>query len=320
MSIHEHTPGQVAKEVKDHFRHTLVKQTDVAEYLAITKSTLSGHLSGKKYISPEIAAKLAEKFDFNIDFLVAGKGKLLGNMELETILEMEEGLLKTLKKTFNPRDGKAIDIEDLIGCTGRELPTYIRATADGKTEEEPVCTLVVHKKRDKGERIGILYYNELDEEEEIPFSSLSQTEAINLRTAVEIGIIEDREMGKMGEIAYRFKGRTKRRDDVSLIGIKRTKDNLILIDIADEILEEKGMAEFVSRFASQELVMGVYPEYKAKYAILFGWLSILFSNNIGEKPDFEAMKKTMNEIFFKMYKDRSKQFEKWLSDMDANVR
>lgn len=314
MSIHEHTPEQVAKEVKDHFRCARIKQTDVAEYLAITKSTLSGHLSGKKYISPEIAAKLAEEFDFNIDFLVAGKGKLFGNKELETIQEIEEGLLKTLKKAFNTRDGEAVDIEDLIECTGREVPTYMRATADGKTEEEPVCTLVVHKKRDKGERIGILYYNELDEAEETAFSSLSLTEAINLRTAVEIGIIEDREMGKMGEIAYRFKDRTKRRDDVSLIRIKRTKDNLMLIDIADDILEDKGMAEFISHFVSQEFEMGVYPEYKAKYALLFGWLSILFSNNLVKKPDFEAMKKNMDEIMAKIYEDRSKLIEKWLRE------
>ena len=319
MSIHEHTPEQVAKEVKDHFHYARIKQTDVAEYLAITKSTLSGHLSGKKYISPEIAAKLAEKYHFNIDFLVAGKGKLFGNKELETIQAIEEELLKTLKKTFNPRDGKTIDIGELIECTGREVPTYMRSTADGKTEEEPAYTLVIHKKRDKGERIGLLYYDELDGEEEIPFSSLSLTEAISLNTAVEIGIIEDREMGKMGEIAYRFKDRTKRKDDVSLIGIKRTKDNLMLIDIADEILEDKGIVEFISRLASQELEMGVYPEYKAKYAILFGWLSILFSNNLVEKPDFERMEKDFTEMVFKMYEERSKKIEKWFSGIEAKA-
>ena len=70
---------KVIGEMRNFFRINGITQTDIAEALGKKQSYVSGVLTGKIGISPQMAQALSEEYGFNNEFLLYGDGSLTNN-------------------------------------------------------------------------------------------------------------------------------------------------------------------------------------------------------------------------------------------------
>lgn len=288
MSTHDYTPKEVAKRLKESMRNEGIRQADLAKELGISASTLSGHLDGKKYISPEVASVLADRHGYNIEFLVAGRGRLFGSQERDAVLRMEESVCEDLKEFgYGPSEVCVGDLADGIGRDYFEIET---TSPEGVSETGCVYNLVYEPQAQPGMRIRLVMFDSVaDMRYEKPFGQLQLPDALNFCDYLHFVLIEDRKMGRMGEMAYRFQNETKRRDDVNLISFRRASDGTIFVDLADELYDDKGMMDFVGRLMNQEAHLGTYAENRAKMQFLFACMSAVYSYHIDKSVDYEGL-------------------------------
>ena len=70
---------KIIGEMRNFFRINGITQTDIAEALGKKQSYVSGVLTGKVGISPQMAQALSEEYGFNTEFLLYGDGSLTNN-------------------------------------------------------------------------------------------------------------------------------------------------------------------------------------------------------------------------------------------------
>lgn len=95
------TPHEIGRIVSTYFKENGISQENVAERLGLSsKQVVANQLNGKRF-GRRVAAKYANEFGFNEQFLMTGKGELLNAVSStkERTDEVDIAFLKELVKT-----------------------------------------------------------------------------------------------------------------------------------------------------------------------------------------------------------------------------
>ena len=72
------SPKEICVAIALDFKRRKISHQEAAEQIGKTKASISNQISGKKPFSKGMAELFASAFNYNVDFLLYGKGDLLG--------------------------------------------------------------------------------------------------------------------------------------------------------------------------------------------------------------------------------------------------